>query len=305
MRIFITGGTGFVGSYLTQKLISLGHEVMVLTRSAKRGPALLPGGVLLEGNPSEAGPWQENLARHEVIINLAGRSIFGLWTKEVQREIMDSRLLTTRNVVDALQFTGEGKLLISTSAVGYYGNRTDDTLLDESSPQGDGFLAEVGQAWEQEAKRGEQFGARVVNCRFGIVLGRNGGALKTMVPAFRYYLASPLGSGRQWFPWIHLEDIFGITTFVIEHKNIAGPINCTAPYPVRNGEFTEALARALGKSVIMPSVPGFLVRTLLGEFGGVLLGGQRAIPKRLLDSGYPFRFPALEETLRDLIGNKM
>jgi uncharacterized protein (TIGR01777 family) len=162
----------------------------------------------------------------------------------------------------------------------------------------------VGKAWEEEAKRGEQFGARVVRCRFGIVLGRNGGALETMVPAFRYYLASPLGSGRQWFPWIHLEDIFGIMSFVCEHPNTSGPINCTAPHPVRNREFTKALAKALKKWVILPAVPGFLLRTLLGEFGSVLLDGQRAFPKRLLDSGYRFRFPTLEEALRDLIGNK-
>ncbi len=177
-------------------------------------------------------------------------------------------------------------------------------MLDESSPPGDGFLAEVGQAWESEAMRAEQFGARVAICRFGIVLGKHGGALKMMVPSFRYYLGSPLGNGRQWFPWVHLEDIFRIMAFVLERKNITGPIDCTAPYPVRNREFTEALAKALGKTVIMPSIPGSLLGTLLGEFGSVLLDGQRAIPKKLLDSGYSFRFPTLNQALRDLIGNK-
>jgi uncharacterized protein len=304
MRIFITGGTGFVGSYLTRRFTDFGHEVTVITRSVRSGQALPQGAVFLEGNPGKPGPWQKRVAEHDVIINLAGRSIFSPWTAKVRREILESRVLTTRNVVEALKAGGEGKLLLSTSAVGYYGNSTNDSVLDESSPPGDGFLAEVGKAWEEEARRGEQFGARVVRCRFGIVLGRDGGALETMVPAFRYYLASPLGSGRQWFPWIHLEDIFGIMSFVGEHPNLSGPINCTAPQPVRNREFTEVLAKALKKWVILPAVPAFLLRTLLGEFGSVLLDGQRAFPKRLLDSGYDFRFPTLEQALRDLIGNK-
>ncbi len=304
MKVFITGGTGFVGSYLTRRFTDSGHTVTVITRSPRSDRELPAGAVFCEGNPGKPGPWQERLAEHDVIINLAGRSIFSPWSAKVRREIMDSRVLTTRHVVDALQAGGEGKLLLSTSAVGYYGNRSDDTVLDEDAPAGEGFLAEVGRVWEEEAKRAQQFGVRVVRCRFGIVLGRNGGALQTMIPAFRYSLASPLGSGRQWFPWVHLEDIFGIMSFAAAHQHLSGPINCTAPYPVRNREFTQALAKALNKWVLLPAVPAFVLRTLLGEFGSVLIDGQRAFPKRLLDSGYPFRFPTLEEALRDLIGNK-
>lgn len=303
MKIFITGGTGFVGSYLTRRFTDMGHMVTVITRSTRSDAELPPGAVFCKADPGKAGPWQEWLAEHDVIINLAGRSIFSPWTLKVRREIMESRVLTTRCVVDALQAAGEGKLLLSTSAVGYYGTRSGDTMLDEEAPPGEGFLAEVGKAWEKEAERAGQFGVRVVRCRFGVVLGRGGGALQTMLPAFRYNLASPLGSGRQWFPWIHLEDLFNIMTFVADHPTISGPINCTAPHPVCNREFTEALAKALKKWVILPAVPAFVLRTLLGEFGSVLVDGQRVVPKRLLEAGYCFRFPTLEEALRDLVGN--
>ena len=175
----------------------------------------------------------------------------------------------------------------------------------KTAQPGDGFLAEVGKVWEAEAKRAEQFGVRVVTCRFGVVLGRNGGALEKMVPAFRYWLGSPLGSGKQWFSWIHLEDILGIMSFLMENKELSGAVNATAPHPVRNKELTETLAKVLGRSLILPAVPSFVLRILLGEFGNVLLEGQRVIPRRLLDAGYRFRFATLEEALQDLIGNKM
>ncbi len=304
MKVFITGGTGFVGSNLTRRLIQLGHEVTVITRSAEKSRMLLPGASFVEGNPTRPGPWQESVPKHDVIINLAGRSIFTYWTRKARREIIESRVSITRNLVDALPGAAEGTLLISTSAVGYYGSSMDDRALDESSPAGDDFLAEVGKRWEAEAKRAEPFGVRTVVCRFGIILGKNGGAIDKMIPAFRYCLGSPLGSGKQWFSWIHLEDILGIMEFLMGNRELAGTVNATAPYPVRNRELTETLARVLGRPLILPAVPGFLLRTALGEFGNVLLEGQRVVPKKLLDAGYSFRFATLEEALRDLIGGK-
>ncbi len=304
MKVFITGGTGFVGRNLTQRLIQLGHEVTVITRSAERSRTLLPGASFVEGNPTRPGPWQESVPKHDVVINLAGRSIFTYWTRKARREIIESRVSITRNVVDALPGAAEGTLLISVSAVGYYGSSMDDRALDEDSPPGDDFLAEVGKRWEAEAKRAEQFGVRVVACRFGIILGKNGGAIEKMIPAFRYCLGSPLGSGKQWFSWIHLEDILGIMVFLMENNKLAGAVNATAPYPVRNRELTETLAKVLRRPLILPAVPGFLLRTALGEFGNVLLEGQRVMPKRLLDAGYPFRFATLEAALQDLIGSK-
>lgn len=303
MKIFMTGGTGFVGGYLTRRFTDLGHSVTVITRSGRSDDELPRGAVYCKGEPGKAGAWQERLAEHEVIINLAGRSIFSVWTAKVRREIMESRVLTTRGVVDALKAAGAGKVLLSTSAVGYYGNWRDDTVLDENSPAGEGFLAEVCKAWEGEARRAEQYGVRVVPCRFGIVMGRGGGALQTMLPAYHYHLASPLGSGRQWFSWVHLEDLFNILVFAAENKHLSGPINCTAPHPVRNREFTRTLAKVLKKWLILPAVPAFVLRILLGEFGSVLVEGQRVLPKRLLDAGYAFRFPTLEQALRDVLGN--
>jgi uncharacterized protein len=302
MKLFITGGTGFVGSYLTGGFTRLGHEVSVLTRSMGTGRTLPQGASFVEGDPRESGPWQQRAAEHDVIVNLAGATIFTLWTRKARRAIMDSRMLTTRHVVDAMA-AAPGKIqLLSASAVGYYGSREDDVLLDEMSPPGDDFLAEVGRRWESEAGRAKSLGARVVLCRLGIILGADGGALAKMAPAFKYCVGSPLGGGKQWFPWIHQQDLLNIMSFLLEHPHIVGPVNCTAPAPVRNEEMSKILAQVLHRPLFMPSVPRFVLKTILGEFGDVLLKGQRAIPRRLLDEGFQFRFPTFKEALVDLLG---
>jgi len=302
MKVFITGGTGFVGSTMTKRLVETGHEVSVLTRSGAGRRGVREGISLIEGDPQKRGSWQEKVADHDVIINLAGASIFTLWTSKARRTIMDSRVLTTRNLVDALSSCKKGTVLLSASAVGYYGSYEDDRILDESAPPGDDFLAKVGRKWEAEAGRAEAFGVRVALCRFGIVMGRRGGALARMAPAFRKFMGSPLGSGKQWFPWIHEEDLFRIMLFVSGQKEISGPVNCTAPFPVTNEELTRTLAKVLRRPVLLPAVPGFVLRTLLGEFGDVLLKGQRATPAKLIGAGFEFRFPTLEAALRDLLG---
>ena len=215
--------------------------------------------------------------------------------------ILESRILTTRNLVDALRGAREGTVLLSTSAVGYYGGRDDDRVLDESSPPGSDFFAEVGVKWEAEAGRARDFGVRVVLPRFGIVLGKDGGALSRMIPAFNNYAGSALGSGKQWFPWIHEEDLFRTFVFASERNEVEGPVNCVAPMPVTNSELTRTLAKVLKKPLIMPAVPRFILRTILGEFADVLLKGQRAVPSRLLELGFEFRFPTLREALEDLL----
>lgn len=302
MRIFMTGGTGFVGRYLTGKLSESGHEVTVLTRSAGKIKETSGGVAYIEGDPKESGGWQEKVAEHEVLINLAGATIFNVWTPAVRQEILDSRILTTRNLVDALaRSSGKGISLISTSAVGYYGARMDDQILDETSPQGDDFLTEVSLQWEAEANRAEELGVRVVLARFGIVLGRGGGALSTMLPGFKYCLASPLGSGKQWFSWIHLEDLARIMLFLLVNTQISGPVNCTAPHPVRNKEMTAIMGRVLHRPLFMPAIPGFLLKLVLGELGNVLLKGQRVIPKKLLEEGFQFQYPILLDALEDLL----
>jgi len=301
MKIFMTGGTGFVGSYLTKKLTENGHEVTILTRSARRSRELPAGAAMLEGDPKVAGPWQQKVAEHDAVINLAGTSVFTVWTAKNRQLILDSRVLTTRNVVDALA-TAAGKdiTLISASAVGYYGGRTDDEVLDEESRPGSDFLTEVSLKWEGEAKRAEDFGARVLLTRFGIVLGKNGGALEKMLPAFRKCLGSPLGSGEQWFSWIHQQDLANVMLFLLGRRNVTGPVNCTAPEPVTNRELVKTLSRVLGCPAFMPSVPAFLLKALLRGFGDVVLKGQRVVPKKLLQEGFEFLFPTLREAFMDL-----
>lgn len=302
MNVFMTGGTGFVGTTLSEKLSALGHGVTVLTRSSVPEREGRGGVRHVKGDPTQPGPWQQAVPGHEVIINLAGASIFKRWTKEFKQVIRDSRIKTTRNLVDALAGGSQKAVtLFSTSAIGYYGFRGDEAL-DEESPPGDDFLAHLGQEWEAEALQAMRHGVRVVICRFGIVLGRGGGALGQMIPVFKKGLGSPLGSGKQWFSWIHDQDLVNIFLFLLEKSDISGPVNCTAPHPVRNESLTQALGHALGKPTFMPSVPGFMVKIMMGEFGAVLLEGQKVMPKRLLTLGFPFRFPRIEAALQDLLG---
>lgn len=302
MNIFITGGTGFVGTTLTRKLVEQGHHVTVLTRKIVKTQGPEKGITLLEGDPTMAGDWQKQVAEHEVFVNLAGASIFCRWTKSAKAMMRDSRILTTKNLVEALK-DREGKetTLISTSAVGYYGFHGDEGL-DEHNPSGDDYLASLSKDWEAAALQAEQFGVRVLICRFGIVLGSQGGALGQILPLFKMGLGSPLGSGDQWFSWIHEQDLINIYLFLVGHKDFAGPINCTAPGAVTNREFTGALGEALGKPTFMPAVPGFILRLIKGEFGNVLLEGQKVLPKKLSEVGFRFQFPNVNMALGDLVG---
>lgn len=302
MRIFMTGGTGFVGKALSRELVNQSHGVSILTRGISKDPKQPEGITFIQGNPTEEGPWQAEAVEHEVFINLAGASIFRRWTSEAKTLMRESRIRTTRNLVTALQGRkGRDTVLLSTSAVGYYGFHGDETL-DEGSPPGNDFLATLARDWEQEALRAEQYDARVAICRFGIVLGREGGALAQLTPLFRKGLGSVLGDGNQWFSWIHLQDLVNVFLFLLEQESLSGPVNVMAPEPVTNRELTKALGKALGKPTVLPAVPGFVVKMMKGEFGTVLLNGQRVVPKKLLDAGFRFRFPTMHEALTDLVG---
>ncbi len=302
MKIFVTGGTGFVGTTLTRRLTQEGHQVTILTRALGERKTLPQGASYLEGDPMEQGPWQKAVPEHEVVINLAGASIFRRWTDSAKELIRESRIITTQHLVEALSGRKDREtLLLSTSAVGYYASSHEDEELDEESPPGDDFLASLAQEWESMALTAEKFGAKVALLRFGIVLGKHGGALKQMAPIFNVYLGSPLGSGQQWFSWIHEEDLARIYLYLIEKGNVSGPINCTAPNPIRNKDLTRALGEALGKPTFMPAVPGFILRMIMGEFGSVLLEGQRVLPRKLLDAGFQFSFPKIRKALHDLL----
>ncbi|MFC1823484.1 TIGR01777 family oxidoreductase [Thermodesulfobacteriota bacterium] len=304
MKIFMTGGTGFIGSKLTKALSGEGHQVTVLTRKIREDRAPEPNILYMEGNPAEQGMWQEKVAaEYDTVINLAGASIFRRWTKSAKRAIRDSRILTTQNLVEALAARKQREtLLINTSAVGYYGFRGEENL-DEESSSGKDFLADIVREWEAAAMKAEDFGVRVILLRLGIVLGRDGGALNKMVTPYKWWVGSPLGSGKQWLSWIHERDLAAVYLYLLKQGNIAGPINCLAPYPVRNSEMSQILAEELEKPRIMPAVPGFLIKTILGEFGSVLLEGQNAAPKKLLDLGFRFQFPEIKAALHDLLSS--
>jgi uncharacterized protein (TIGR01777 family) len=301
MRFFVTGGTGFVGETLTRELAGQGHHVTILTRSSGKRGSPHERISFLRGDPTVAGEWQEEVSRSDVVINLAGASIFRRWTPEAKKMMRESRVLTTQNVVQALSESSiEPQLLVSTSAVGYYGFHRDEEL-DERSPAGDDFLADLAREWEEEALRAAQYGTRVVICRFGIVLGKKGGALGEMIPIFRKGLGSPLGSGSQWVSWIHEQDLADVYLFLLNHGELSGPVNCTAPHPVTNKQLTEALAHALGAPLVMPAVPGFVLKLVKGEVGSILLKGQRALPRRLIELGFDFKFSHIDEALKDLL----
>lgn len=304
MKIFMTGGTGFVGITLTQRLTQKAHQVSVLTRSVRNNRHLPQGASYVEGDPTEQGPWQEEVGGHEVIINLAGASIFRRWTASAKTAILESRIRTTQHLVEALEARKNQEILfLSTSAVGYYGSHKNEAL-NEESPSGDGFLASVSREWESAALKAEGFGIRLVLLRFGVVLGKHAGALKLMARPFNWYLGSPLGSGEQYLSWIHEQDLAGIYEYLLEGKGISGPVNCTAPKPVRNREMTKALANALGKPAFMPAVPRFVLRMIMGEFASLFLEGQNVLPNRLLELGFRFQFTDIEEAFRDLLGDE-
>jgi hypothetical protein len=296
----MTGGTGFVGTYLSRDLVQAGHTITILSRRAQPlTPA--PAGIdFLTGDPTQAGAWMAAVPEHDWIINLAGASIFTRWSEAQKKEISASRVLTTLNLVAALAAGDRRQLFCSTSAVGYYGPRGEEVLTEDSPPDA-GFLGELTKAWEAEALKAQDLGVRVVVTRFGVVLGRDGGALGQMTPLFKKFLGGPIGSGVQWFSWIHQADHARAFRFIQENPQISGPVNFTAPHPVRNRDLAKALGRALHRPSFMPA-PEFMVRLALGEFADTLLTGQQVLPKRLLDAGFEFRFPTIDAALTDLLG---
>jgi len=300
MKVFMTGGTGFVGTYLSHYLAAKGHEVTILTRGTPPATFAFPGISYMQGDPTQEGPWMAAVPDFDWLINLAGASVFRRWTKKTKAAIYDSRILTTRNLTKALAAGDRRQFFCSTSAIGYYGGRGDEELT-EDSPPGDDFLAHLAQDWESEALKAQELGVRVVITRFGLVLGRSGGVLGQMAPMYRKFLGGPVGSGQQWFSWIHQEDQARAFLFLQAHPEISGPVNLTSPNPVRNRELAQALGRALHRPALMRA-PAFMLRLILGELAGVVLEGQKVLPKILVDAGFQFLYPTIDAALADLLG---
>ncbi len=302
MKIFIAGGTGFIGQALIRKLLLTGHTVTALARNPAKLGVFSPRVRTVPGSPLIPGPWQQKLAGHEVIINLTGASIFTRWTPAAKQIILESRVAATRNIVEAIPAQADSDshvTLINASASGFYGPCQDEKKY-EADPSGADFLASVCQTWENEAKQAQDK-ARVILMRTGVVLGKNGGALGAMLPAFRLGIGGKLGHGRQWFPWIHLDDLTSAMIFLMENREIHGPVNLSAPRPVRNGEFTKCLGQTLHRPTYLP-VPRFMIRLALGEMSSVVLEGCRMMPGVLLENGFSFRFPELQPAIENIVG---
>jgi uncharacterized protein (TIGR01777 family) len=293
MKIAITGASGFIGRRLMKDLRD--HSLTVLSRHA--GTNLPPGVSMLPWNAAAGPPDAAALSGVDAVVHLAGEPIAQRWTPAVKQRIRDSRVAGTRNLVQALaQLPAPPKVLVSSSAIGYYGSRGDEVLTERSAP-GSGFLPDICVAWEREADAAAELGIRVVKIRTGVVLAAHGGALQKMLPPFRLGLGGPIGSGKQWMSWIHLDDLVGLVRHAIEGQ-VSGAVNGVAPNPVTNADFTRVLGRVLHRPTVFP-VPAFALRLLFGEMSEVLLGSQRVVPEAAQGSGYRFEYAELEAALRN------
>jgi uncharacterized protein (TIGR01777 family) len=304
MRFVIAGGTGFVGSRVVRHLLSNNHSVVILSLRPERARAAFPAATVFQWDGRVLSEWKETISGADAVLNFAGVSIGEhRWTDSYRKAIVESRLNATNALVRAIaDARTKPHVFMNASAVGYYGNVPDGDVSEEHPP-GSGFLAMVVQQWEEAAGQARQSGVRVVTPRFGIILGREGGALQRMLLPFRFFLGGPLGSGRQWFPWVHIDDVIGAIEFVIHREAFSGPVNVAAPDHVTTKQFCAALGRTMHRPSWAP-VPGIALKMILGAQMAeeLLLWGQRVIPKKLLEAGYTFRFPKLEEALKEIIG---
>ena len=298
MNITVTGASGFIGNHLIHELLDAGHSIHALGR--KRNASLPQAVRFSEWRSAESEPPSEALATADAIVYLAGESVAQRWTPDVKQRIRGSRVDGTQNLVNALaKQSRRPQVLVCASAIGYYGSRGDEVLTETSAPGSD-FLAQVVIDWEQAARQAEALGIRVVPLRFGVVLGKDGGALTKMLPPFRLGLGGRLASGQQWMSWIHVDDVIALIRFSLDNSAARGPMNATSPHPVRNAEFTNELATALHRPAIFP-VPKFALNTLFGEMAEVILGSQRVLPEAAQSAGFQFQYPELRPALVRLL----
>lgn len=311
MRVFVTGGTGLIGTSLVRRLLERGDQPVVLTRRAdqvRRDPALRAV-QFVQGDPTTRGAWESALDGCDAVVNLVGHNIFAeRWNPEVRRKIRDSRVYSTEHVAAAIaKAQTRPKVLVQASAVGYYGPHGDEELT-ESSPSGSDFMAVVCREWEEAAAPVEALGVRLAVLRIGVVMAKGEGALGVLTPKFKMFFgAAPIGSGgnalqpatgRQWFSWVHVDDIVGLTLFLIDHPEVHGPVNGTAPHPVRNFEFGQALAKVLWRPFLPIGPPDAVMEVILGEVAQVVTKGQKVLPARAQELGYRFQHPEILPALR-------
>jgi uncharacterized protein (TIGR01777 family) len=295
MHVLITGGTGFIGSYLVNALLKRGDTVAIVTRSSRSSSTK---GIKFIG-------WNDNLVDEmemcDAVVNLAGSNLFDdRWNDQVKKEIISSRVDATRKMVDAInQAKSKPSVFLSGSAIGYYGSKGDQ-ILTEESPPADDFLAMVCVKWEEEAHKLNSPGVRLVIPRIGIVKQKDDGALKKMLLPFKLFGGGPIGSGDQYYPWIHMDDVVGSLLFAIDNEKVTGPINITAPQPVTMSVFAKTLGEVLSRPSWFP-VPEFVLRVAVGEAAASIVSSHRVIPQKLQELGYTFRFPELKPALKDIL----
>jgi uncharacterized protein len=305
MRVFITGGTGLIGSRLVPKLRQKGHQPLILSRRPDAATQFGNEAEVVVGDPTTPGAWQDRAAECDAIINLAGEGIFNKrWNSRFKQVLRDSRVKSTENCVAAIaknsrRSDGSPKVLINASAIGIYGPHGDEEL-DESTSPGNDFLAGLCVEWENAAKPATQAGARLVIARMGVVLDRKGGALKSLITPFKFGMGGPVGSGTQYMSWVHQADVVGLLLLALDKSKASGPMNVTAPNPVTNKDFGKALGRALGRPAFVWT-PGMMLKLGLGGVAEVILASQRVLPRKALEWGYSFQFGQIDAALADIL----
>ncbi|WP_204141512.1 TIGR01777 family oxidoreductase [Halomicronema sp. CCY15110] len=306
MKVAVTGGTGFVGSGLVKALQTAGHEVLVLTRDAAKARRIFPATAFpnvtpVAYTPQISGDWQAAISGCDGVVNLAGAPISERWTAAHKRAMMDSRKVGTEKLVEAIaQADIKPKVLVSASAIGYYGTSKTATFDESSDPVESDFLSQICQAWEAAAQQVKAVeGVRLVIPRIGIVLG-DGGALERMLTPFRLFAGGPIGSGQQWFSWVHREDLVAILMRALTDESMSGVYNATAPNPVRMGQACEALGQALNRPSWLP-VPDFVIEAMLGDGAVVVLEGQQVLPKHLQAAGFEYQYPTVGQAMQAVV----
>ncbi len=304
MKIAITGATGLVGTRLVEKLHGEGNRIIVFTRNLDKAQKTFPAAAFpnleaVKYTPQESGDWQQKISGCDAVVNLAGEPIAERWTQQQKQAIMESRKLGTRKIVEAIaQATEKPQVLVSGSAIGYYGT-SETAQFDESSSPGNDFLAEVCKQWEAEAEKVKELGVRLVILRIGIVLA-NGGALGKMTGPFKMFAGGPIGSGRQWFSWIHRDDLVNLIAEAIARNEMTGVYNATAPNPVRMSELCQTLGEVMNRPSWLP-VPDFVLEILLGDGSKVVLEGQQVLPKNTQGINFNYQYPRLKPALQEII----
>ncbi len=301
-KIIIAGATGLIGRHLTSELIKRGNQVTVFTRNIDKAKQIVPGAKeYFEWDYYYPQDWAHLLEKKDVVINLAGANLFDKrWNENYKEVIRTSRILTTGSLVSAIsQIKNKPNIFISASAVGFYGNGGEN-LITEDSPAGDDFLAKLCFEWENEASKANNYGLRTINLRTGIVLSADGGAFQKILKSFKFYTGGYLGSGNQWFPWIHIYDAVNSIIFAINNNKLQGPINVCSPNPVRMKEFSNLMGKILKKPSFF-NIPEFALKIILGESAQTIIDSLKVYPNKLISNGFSFKFEDLDTALKDLL----